>query len=155
MEFAAGDAREEVVFLRVGAERHDRRGDRVDGEERDGHACDGGLVGEDELVGQGAILSAELLRPAEGEEPCTSELGDDVAVGATVAVLAGGGGEGLAALRCHELREELAQLAPEFGCGGGEFAGHIAGSCLASGAASSPRGSAPTTHIEKYWLAPP
>ncbi len=61
------DLGQKLELLLVGPVLHERRADRVDGENRDRRAGDAGLVAEDQLVHHRAGLAAVLLRPADAE----------------------------------------------------------------------------------------
>src|ERR1019366_10295972 len=70
---------EEEGLLFFGAEAHDRRAHRVDRHEGERGARPTGLVEEDELVGGGATLAAELLGPSDAEPAVLADAPDDLA----------------------------------------------------------------------------
>ena len=67
VQLAPEDGGQEARPLVVGSEPHDRRPDRVHGDERERRTRPLHLVEEDELVGGRPALSAVLLRPAHAE----------------------------------------------------------------------------------------
>src|SRR5262249_31320693 len=81
-----------------------------DREERNWHAGDRGLVGEDQLIGDGRAAAAELCWPAQREPAVGAELAYHLAVGGPVPVVAAGPGEAGPPLRRHQRGEILAQL---------------------------------------------
>src|SRR5438874_2371137 len=107
---AGEDAGEEEGLLLRCAVLHDRRTDRVEGEEGEGEAGALDLVGEDELLDRRATLPPVLLRPANAQPPVPAHLAERVAVERPAALLPGELG---LELRRQELREVGAQLLPE------------------------------------------
>jgi len=114
VDLARGYPRQIERLLRRGAEAHDRRPHRVDGQERHRDPRDRGLVGEDELVEHGSAAPAVFLRPAQRQPAVRAKLADDGAVGIAAAIVAlGRVGDRRAHLVCHQAAEVVAQLQPE------------------------------------------
>jgi hypothetical protein len=113
VQLSGQDPREEVLLLLVGAVAHDRRADGVERQVRDGHTRHCGRVGEDQLLHHGAVLTAELLRPADPEPAVAADPADHVLVDPRVAELAGGSRQAGADLGCDQVGEVLAQLFAE------------------------------------------
>ena len=89
VDLAGEDAGQEARLLLVGAVRHDRRADGVDGDERERRMGALHLVEQDELIGRRPALAAELLRPAEAEPAVGAHLPHDPAeLGVALAVVA-------------------------------------------------------------------
>jgi hypothetical protein len=113
MDLARRDPRQVELPLLRGAEPHDGRADRVDGQEWHRYPGGRGLVGEDELVHRGHSAAAVLPRPAQGEPAVAAEPADDVPVRRAVTVLTVGRVERLAQGRGHEVGEVGPQYPPE------------------------------------------
>ena len=108
-----GDLGQEELLLLLGAERHDRRRDAVDGQERHRDVRDGGLVVEDEPVHGRARLAAELLGPRQRQPAVLAHLRDGLTVDVAPPHLAVVGGQCLGALGGHEFGEVGPQLAAQ------------------------------------------
>ena len=78
VDVAGQDAGQEVRLLLLGAEAHERRPDRVDGDEGERGVGPAGLDEEDELVGGRPALAAVLLGPAHAEPAVGADLADDL-----------------------------------------------------------------------------
>ncbi len=79
VDLSGQDGGEEERLLLLGAETHDRRAHRVHGDEGERGTGPTGLVEEDELVGGGATLAAELLGPSDAEPAVLADAADDLA----------------------------------------------------------------------------
>ena len=108
VELAGEDLGQEERLLLLGAEAHDRRPHRVDGDEGERGAGAPGLVEEDELVGGRPALSAELGRPPDAEPPVLADLAHDLAPG--LAALAALGQPGP-----HLVGQQLGVVATQLG----------------------------------------
>ena len=118
MELARRDPRQVEGLLLRRPVPHDRRADRVDGQERHRHPGHRRLVGEDQLVEHGPAAAAVLPRPAQRQPAVLPELPDDLKVGLAVPVVTVPVGPAQltqrgAHVRGHQAREVRAQLASQ------------------------------------------
>ena len=81
VDLARQDLGQEEGLLLIGAETHDGRPHRVDGDEGKGGAGAPRLVEEDELVGRRPTLPAELGRPSDAQPAVLADLAHDLAPG--------------------------------------------------------------------------